>query len=1067
VRFSLHDDVIRRLCGSFACEDGQAIIEARCATVRQYDAGRRYEGRVEDEHSTLHVTIDFPPTGEIAATCSCPIFHPDDQYCKHIAAVLLLIHRAEPHGFEVPDDTLTKRMLALFDDSSARPTRALTRFDARATLQTVFTLKPFRYPGDRSYRFGVELQLGLQRLYGVKKLRDFLAHVEQRRSYTISKQFTYDPENCSFPPEQDAILQNLLHMLDQQTLYYTDGAGGPDPAGPLLPIDPIAWERLLPLLGAAPGTQLVHDACTTELAIVEEAPPLLFALDRSADDSGYELHVQGLRQTLIMERYDTVLVQGKLYRIPPAAMKRLAALAQLLDNAHREYLHISPEQLELLMDRAVPGLMQLGRVQIAEAVSAQLIRAQLQAKLYLDRIRDRLLASLEFHYDDIIIHPTSQSGPAYRGSRLLLRDSEKERRILELMACSPWVETEGGYILANEDDQFEFLHQTVPELEKLVRVYATSAVKSNLHVPNAQPHIDVNLEERTNWLAFTFNIDGIPESEIRAIIRSLEEKRKYHRLASGALMPLQTEAFRNMIRFLQEMGLEHLRIEGNRMRVPMMHAVHLTDFRANDSTIRFGKSFRRLLNHMRNPDHLEFPLPGTLVADLRDYQSFGFQWMKTLAHYRFGGILADEMGLGKTVQAIAFVASVLPDIREAGTPALIVCPSSLMYNWLLELRKFAPTIRVAIADGSRTERTRLLKRLAQYDVILTSYPLLRRDIASYAPLSFHTLLLDEAQAFKNDTTQTAQAVKAICAPYRFALSGTPLENRLDEIWSIYDVVFPGLFPDKKQFHELPRDTIAKRIRPFLLRRLKADVLKELPDKIETMQLAPLLVEQQKLYIAYLAELREQSLQYLYRGEWKKQRIRFLAGLTRLRQLICHPALFVPGYKGGSAKLTQLMDIVAACRHEGRRMLIFSQFTEMLNIIRQEFVRRDMPYFYLDGQTAVKERVELCTRFNDGERDLFLISLKAGGTGLNLTGADTIILYDLWWNPAVEQQAADRAHRIGQKRVVHVIRLVAQGTIEEKMHALQERKKDLIDNIIQPSDSAWAGLTEDDIRELLQ
>lgn len=1064
--FTLHDDIIRRLCGSFAYEDGEAIVESQSVTVQQYDAGRRYEGHVNDEQETLLVTVDFPSSGEIEASCSCPVFHPDDHYCKHIAAVLLHIHRAEPHSLTVPDDTLTKQMLALFDDTPVRPTRTHSHFDTRTALKALFTLKPFRPPGDPSYRLGLEMKLGVQRLYNVRHMHDFLACVEQRCTYTITKHFTYDPEIYSFPPEQDAVLQALMHMLHQQKLYRTDEPGNTDHSGALLPIEPIVWDSLLPLFCAAPGTQFTHDAYSSDIEVIDGALPLLFTLDRAADDNGYELHVQGLHHMLILERYHTVLAQGKLYRLPPASTQRLVALMQLLDNAHQDHLYIAPEQIDRLLDKVIPGLMQFGRVHIAETVSAHMIRTPLQAKLFLDRLKDRLLAALEFHYGDIILYPFGQFGPAYTDGHLLMRDSEKERLILELMAQSPFLETEGGYILADEDEEFTFLYQIVPELEKHVQVYATSAVKSRLYVPNAPPHIDVNLEERTNWLAFTFDIDGIPESEIRAIIRSMEEKRRYHRLPTGTLMPLQTAELQDMNRLLQETGLGQLQIEGNRMRMPMMHGMHLTDFSSNSSTIRFGKSFRQLLNHMRNPDHLEFPLPDTLTAVLRDYQSFGFQWMKTLAHYRFGGILADEMGLGKTIQAIAFVASVLPDIREAGTPALIVCPSSLMYNWLLEVRKFAPTIRVAIADGSKTERVRLLKQLEQYDMILTSYPLLRRDIEKYAPLSFHTLLLDEAQAFKNDMTQTAQAVKVIRAPYRFALSGTPLENRLDEIWSIYDVVFPGLFPDKKRFHDLPRDMIAKRIRPFLLRRLKKDVLKELPDKIETVQTTPLLIEQQKLYTAYLAELREKSLQYLYRGEWKKQQIRFLAGLTRLRQLCCHPALFVPGYTGGSAKLLQLLDIVEAYRREGRRTLIFSQFTEMLHIIRQEMVQRDIPYFYLDGQTAMQERVELCSRFNEGEKDLFLISLKAGGTGLNLTGADTIILYDLWWNPAVEQQAADRAHRIGQKKVVHVVRLVAQGTIEEKMYEMQERKKDLIDDVIRSSDSAWAGLTEDDIRELL-
>lgn len=1063
--FTLHDDVIRRLCGSFAYEDGEAIVKAHSVTVRQYDAGRRYEGHVYDEQEMSLVTVDFPPNGEIEANCSCPVFHPDDQYCKHIAAVLLHIHHAEPHAFTFPDDTLTKRMLALFDDTPVRPTCTLSHFDTRTALQAIFTVKPFRHPGHHSYRFGLELKLGLQRLYSVRQVKDFLACVEKQSNYIVTKQFTYDPKIYSFLPEQDAVLQALLHMLHQQKFYHTDETGESH-TGALLPIEPIAWDSLLRLLCATPGTQLTYNAYSSDIEVIEGALPLLFTLDRAADDRGYELQVQGLHHLLILEQYSTVLAQGKLYRLPHASMQRLVALMELLENAHRGHLYIAPEQIETLLDKVIPALMQFGRVDITETLSEHMIRTPLQAKLFLDRLKDRLLASLEFHYGDIILNPLDQSGPAYTKGHLLLRDSEKERLILELMAQSPFLVTEGGYILADEEEEFTFLYQIVPELKKHLQIYATSAVKSRLHVQNAPPHIDVNLEEHTNWLTFTFDIDGIPESEIRAIIRSMEEKRKYHRLPTGTLMPLQTAELQDMNRLLQETELEQLQIDGNQIRMPMMHGMHLTDFSSNGSTIRFGKSFRQLLNHMRNPDHLEFPLPDTLTAVLRDYQSFGFQWMKTLAHYRFGGILADEMGLGKTVQAIAFVASVLPDIREAGTPALIVCTSSLMYNWLLEVRKFAPTIRVTIADGSKTERVHLLKQVEQYDIILTSYPLLRRDIEQYAPLSFHTLLLDEAQAFKNDMTKTAQAVKMIRAPYRFALSGTPLENQLDEIWSIYDVVFPGLFPDKKRFHDLPRDTITKRIRPFLLRRLKKDVLKELPDKIETVQTAPLFIEQQKLYTAYLAELREKSLQYLYRGEWKKQRIRFLAGLTRLRQLCCHPALFIPGYTGGSAKLLQLLDIVAAYRHEGRRMLIFSQFTKMLHIIRQEMVRRDIPYFYLDGQTATQERVELCNRFNDGERDLFLISLKAGGTGLNLTGADTIILYDLWWNPAVEQQATDRAHRIGQKQVVHVIRLVAQGTVEEKMYTLQERKKDLIEDVIRPSNSNWTGLTEDDIRELL-
>ena len=259
--------------------------------------------------------------------------------------------------------------------------------------------------------------------------------------------------------------------------------------------------------------------------------------------------------------------------------------------------------------------------------------------------------------------------------------------------------------------------------------------------------------------------------------------------------------------------------------------------------------------------------------------------------------------------------------------------------------------------------------------------------------------------------------------------------------------FPELLPGRRAFSELSRENIAKRVRPFILRRMKQDVLKELPKKTETMLYSELQMEQKTLYAAYLAELKQDALKHLKKGDLQRNRIRILAGLTRLRQLCCHPALFVDGYKGSSAKFEQLMELLEECRISGRRVLIFSQFTQMLGIIRGRLIREGTPYFYLDGQTPSEERVELCDRFNNGEGNLFLISLKAGGTGLNLTGADTVILYDLWWNPAVEQQAADRAHRMGQENEVHVIRLIAKGTIEEKITQLQHKKKSLIDEVI--------------------
>jgi SNF2 family DNA or RNA helicase len=463
---------------------------------------------------------------------------------------------------------------------------------------------------------------------------------------------------------------------------------------------------------------------------------------------------------------------------------------------------------------------------------------------------------------------------------------------------------------------------------------------------------------------------------------------------------------------------------------------------------------------------LEFEVPASLDATLKDYQKHGFKWMKTLAYYGFGGILADDMGLGKTIQSIAFIVSVQSDVRKNNQPVLVVCPSSLTYNWLSEIRKFAPQLKAIVIDGTKAERTTLLKKQTDADVLLISYPLLRREISWFEKETFHTVFFDEAQAFKNPLTQTARAVKKLQADHRFALTGTPVENALEELWSIFHVVFPELFLGLKEFSKLSRKNIVRRIRPFLLRRLKEDVLLELPEKMESLESVELLPEQKKLYAAYLAKLRHDTFKNLDKDTIRKNRIKILAGLTRLRQICCHPGLFVDGYQGKSAKFEQLLQIIEESKLSGRRVLIFSQFTKMLELIGRALTARGLPFFYLDGQTPSEERVEICNRFNRGERDLFLISLKAGGTGLNLMSADTVILYDTWWNPAVEEQAADRAHRMGQQNVVQVIKLVARGTIEEKMNELQDKKRHLIEEIIDSDEKVLSTLTEEDIREIL-
>lgn len=1094
--------MVKRFCGGLAYPRGQSYFTEGRVKLNRYDPEASVYEAVVEGREPYGVTVKFNRHGNLDAGCTCAAFHTYNHPCKHIAATLLAVLDRQERGGEpmagdtastlqepLPDGVLAPRatagnagspgdkrlvreVLELFTEPKDRTVSTGSRFDDRERLEVEFTVKLIPY-GYKKHLFGVEFKMGPKRLYIVQKIREVLERISRRETIPFAKNFEYDPARYSFHPKDEALLRELTEVYrnerwvqERLTSYLVSTRGVNNDR--VLMVPPVYWEKLQPMLAAAPLVKLELQGKTYEgIRTSDEPLPLSFEFDQ-AEANGYKVEVYGLQAITVMEAYGVVLHDGKLHRPEKAVIGRLEGLKEKLDTLWKPELTIVPEQMEPFMEKVIPGLMKLGNVRIAQAVADRIVRTPLKAKIYLDRVKDRLLAGLEFQYGDIIVNPLESVGGGGRGSdRILMRDGEQERRILELMDGASFVQTESGYFMDEEDAEYDFLYHTVPQLEKLADIYATSAVKVRLHTGYPAPKVKVDVDQRTDWLEIKFDMEGIPESEIRAVLQSLEEKRRYHRLPNGSLMPLETPDFVEIIGMMRELGVRKGDVKGREIRLPVVRGLQLLDSRERGQAVSLGKSLRRLLENMRNPDNLDFPVPPELEPVLRDYQKLGYQWMKTLAHYRFGGILADDMGLGKTIQSIAFILSERERIRAQRMPALIVCPASLLYNWRNELHRFAPDLQVVIADGTKPERSEAVKERARVDVLITSYPLLRRDMDLYAGLSFHILLLDEAQAFKNHATQTAQAVREIGALHRFALTGTPVENRLEELWSIFDTVFPGLFPGRQAFNELPRETVAKRIRPFLLRRIKADVLKELPEKIESIQAVPLFPEQKKLYAAYLAKLQQETLKHLDEESLGKHRIKILAGLTRLRQLCCHPGLFVEGYEGSSAKFEQLLELVEECRDAGKRMLVFSQFTGMLGLIARELGYQGVPFFYLDGSTPGDERVELCSRFNAGEKDVFLISLKAGGTGLNLTGADTVILYDLWWNPAVEQQAADRAHRMGQKKVVQVIRLVTEGTVEDKMYELQQRKKNLIEEVIRPGEEALSSLTEEEIRELLQ
>ncbi|WP_071394574.1 DEAD/DEAH box helicase [Bacillus tuaregi] len=1064
MRLKLSEKIIKEMCGTVSFKRGDAYFRNKKVTFTKY-SHNSYQAVVSGAEN-FYVTIDSDSSQRITTSCSCPTLASFQKDCQHIAAVLLAISHYQKQGItpvldeEYTGDVnqeLTEGLLKLFNQQKTPSISKKRHFEDRDILEAEFIYKILSVGSE----FMLAIQIKIEQIV-IENIREFLKKIKDGDTYRLSHFVTYNPSLHCFRIEDDAVFRQLFMIMDHEQMYLKTVRNDQEEGFcKELMISPTAWESLLPTLDRASNVKLEYNGNNVNrLNVLDEALSLKFQFVEDPNN-GFQLNVEGLHNLIMLTSYHLVLSEGKLIRLQQEDFQRLVELKDMLISTGTNRIPVPREQLFLFMEKVIPGLKRLGEVQLPDSMTQDLNKTTLKAKLYLDRVNNRLLAGLEFHYDQIVINPLEE-----RPIRAFIaRDSEKEKRILQIMEDSSFARNDSGYLLYNEELEYEFLYHVLPKLKGFVQIYATTAVRNRLYRGNPRPRIRVKAyKDRMNWLEFTFDLDSIPQNQIKDVLAALEEKRKYYRLRDGSLLSLETREFETLKKFLYALP-DELDFEDG-IQVSTIQGLRMLEAVDDQEILSLEESFRRFLENIEHPERLTFKVPEKLDSIMREYQKHGYKWMKLLSQYGFGGILADSMGLGKTLQGIAFIQSELAVIREKKTPALIICPSSLTYNWVSELLKFTPDIQAIVVDGTVQERAEIMKEAVEQDVIITSYPLLRKDCKWYEKQYFHTVFFDEAQAFKNPTTQTARVVKKIQAGNRFALTGTPVENSLEELWSIFHVVFPELFQGLKEYSNLTREMIARRIRPFLLRRLKEDVLAELPAKLESIEAVELLPEQKKLYAAYLAKLKHDTLKHLDKDTIRKNRIKILAGLTRLRQICCHPALFVDGYKGKAAKFERLLQLLEEAKMAGRRVLIFSQFTKMLRLIGRELAEQGIPFFYLDGQTPSEERVDFCNRFNRGEHDFFLISLKAGGTGLNLTGADTVILYDLWWNPAVEAQAADRAHRIGQEQEVQVIKLVARGSIEEKINVLQEKKKDLIEKVIDPGEKGTFSLTEEDIRELL-
>lgn len=669
-----------------------------------------------------------------------------------------------------------------------------------------------------------------------------------------------------------------------------------------------------------------------------------------------------------------------------------------------------------------------------------------------------------------------------------VRDRAAEYRVMDAVeAIFPGGIIEAGDLPGFDEDDDELLYNLLTEglheLDELGEVLLSERLRS-IRVQDS-PNLTVRATLTSGLLDVAVNTSGLSAPDLVAYLASYKRKQKFVRLKNGDIMRLG-EGVAAVGELADGLGVDATDLAAGVSDLPVNRALFVDGLLRHAPGLRLSRNdeFRALIRDFDTFADADFEVPASLSGVLRPYQQDGFRWLEMLERFGFGGILADDMGLGKTLQVIAHILARKEAGEKADIPAdkadsaatLVVCPASLVYNWTSELERFAPALDVVAVLGSKAARRKLIAAARDHDVLVTSYDLMRRDVDLYEQEAFARVILDEAQYIKNPATQVARAAKRLPSRVRFALTGTPIENRTAELWSIFDFLMPGALGSRDTFSkayggpveggdERATERLRCLVAPFILRRLKTDVLRDLPQKTENVLVARMAGEQLKLYQANQDRLARQ-ISHELPAEFGRKKLQVLSELTRLRQICCDPSLAYEDYAGGSAKLDMCLELVSSAIDGGHRVLLFSQFTSMLDIIATRLAQAKVPCFVLTGSTSKEERRRLVARFQAGEAPVFLISLRAGGVGLNLTAADVVIHCDPWWNLAAQNQATDRAYRIGQERNVSVYKLICADTIEERIVAMQESKRELAEGLLSGEGVRSTSLSRDDILTLL-
>lgn len=987
-----------------------------------------FEGIAESEfYNEVYpnsISIDLQNYKIVGGKCTCEDFKSRSVgsrtfICKHIAATSIagiqiglkdmpfISTNNEQNVTKLPD-TPNAQLLYYFDDSE----KELVNLEVNIEIND-----------DKIY---ADFKIGTDKMYVLKNIKAFAEARIKNQLLEYGKNFTYNT-NIHYFSDRDEELVDMIEdygsNLSSSSIHTYNSK--------LMEISTSGFKRFLQALNDKKFT-LTFDNKVIYPNIVKGNIPVSFDLKKYEDK--LVLSSQDSMPIPLTSKGDVILYDENIYLLSNENARNYKIVYSIL-NKHKN-VEFNRQETQGLLGNLIPKMKEFTKsVTLDDEIEDNIVN-DFNVKYYFDLKNSNVICDLKFVYDD------------ENGKKYILRNLEKEKFYSDKLIDLNFTKENKHYSFkGNDSELFNLLNVDIMQLKDLGDVYYSDKFKTKkIHrATSIQASIRDSLD---GYLDFSFSISDIDKKEYKDILLAFKEKRKFYKLKDGSFIDLEDSKAQDFFELIENLDLVR-NLEDSKVHKSKM--LYINDMlETKDLDFIEGKQYvKNICSKFKDVENINFTIPVGLTAKLRDYQISGLNWFKTLDHYEFGGILADEMGLGKTLQTISFLLSKKED-TDSSLKSLIITPTSLIYNWKNEFETFAPSMKVLLIHGNKKEREKALLEMNDCDVIITTYGTLRNDLDKYINTVFDYCIIDEAQNIKNPLALSTDAVKSINAKVRFALTGTPIENNLLELWSIFDFVMPGYLYSRSKFQDLfiydvyNSENLKRLIKPFVLRRTKSEVMKELPDKIEHKFYVELNKDQRKIYSAYIAEIQEK----MKNKNLKTDKITMFSYLTKLRQLCLDPSVLVENYNKKSSKIETTLEILKNAIEENHKILLFSQFTSVLKNIGKELTKNDITYSYIDGQTNAKDRLELVNKFNEtDDNKVFLISLKAGGTGLNLTSADIVIHFDPWWNPSVENQASDRAHRYGQQNVVEVIKLIAKGTIEEKIIKLQENKNELIEQFI--------------------